>query len=374
MIEVPFHGNLRGVSKPRSIVRIDGYRTWFNSWEVNLNSTHEADDFTLELPFRITRNQQQGYLVNTPEYTTYLFTKSDVLVEIFVGYPQNPQQFQESDLTRIMYGYMDTAEIRADASGEIVTLTGRNMIAPFLDNKTTEKYQNMTSSAIAQMLAARRGLQASVTPTYTLTGKYYNGDHVEMNKDVSEWDLLTFLAEQEGYALRVKDNTLFFGPFDQVIGNITNAPPLNYTWGQNIESFTLSRSPHAAKNIEVEVHSYDQKTGKHILAKTARNYAMAQNTYHERYFYPGLTQDQAQKKAQSILDQLSKLEVTGTMNVAGNEQLTVDRRIALYGVGLGLSETYFVRKASHKFDYKNGYRCEITFSNLLLPDEQTGGM
>lgn len=373
---LPWHGNLRGSSKPRSIVRLDGNDVFFSNWNVNLNSTHQADDFQLELPFRTGRDIPQGYLVNTPDYVSYLFTNPQVLVEIFVGYPSGAT-YQASDLTRIMYGYMDTAELNFSDQKESVLLSGRNMIAPFIDNKTTEKYQNMTSSAIAIMLAQRRGLQYSVTPTYELTGKYYNGDNTSLNKDASEWDLLTFLAEQEGFELRVKDNTLYFGPFSTVVGAVTSSAPLPYTWGQNIVSLTLSKSPHASKDIIVEVHSYNSAKKQHIVAKSVKAYKQSNlQSYTERYFYPGLTQDQAQKKADSLRDQLSRLESVGTLSVSGNEQLTVDNQIQLYGVGLELSQNYFIRKAVHRFDHvtPNGYTSEITFSNLLLPDEQTGGI
>lgn len=376
MIVVPDHGNYRTASKPRSIVLIDGNPAWFDSWTVNLNSTHHADDFTIDFPFRITKNLPQGYFINTPDFPSYLMTNSDIKVEVYAGYPADASNFSTGDLTRIMYGYVDTIDLRLGISGETVSLAGRNMIAPFLDSKTTEKYQNMTSSAIAQMFAAKHGLQAVVTTTYTLTGAYYNGDTVEINKDISEWDLLTFLAEQEGFALRVMDNTLYFGSYDTVVGSIASLDPLNYTWGQNIEDLAITRTPHAAKNLIIDVHSYDYNQGKHVRATAQRTSQRANDVYHERYYFPGYTQDQCQKKAQSILDELSRLELVGTMKVSGNEQLKVDRQIALYGVGMGLSQNYYVRKSTHTFNQTNpdGYKCDVTFSNLLMPDEQTGGL
>jgi phage protein D len=387
-------GNVKGVSAPRSIVRLDGHSVNFIKWTVNLNSTHEADDFTITLPFKMTTNLAQGYLSATPDKASYLFTNSNVLVEVFVGFPKNPDKFQTSDLTRIMYGYMDTAELDFSDQGETVVLTGRNMMAPFIDTKSTVKYQNMTSSAIAQMLAKNHGLSSKVTPTYTLAGKYFQGDSTAINKDTTEWDLLAFLAEQEGFDIRVFDNTLYFGPFETIVGNVTK-DGLNYAWGQNIRELTLSRSPHAAKDIVVEVHSFDTVKTKHVkgsakkktvtyttstknvtaTAKNSTGTAGSTTTYTQCYFFPGLTQDQAQKKATAILNQLSKLEVTGTMSVAGNEKLTIDRLLVISGLGTGLSSNYYVRKASHNFDItSDGYRVDLDFSNLLLIDEFTGGL
>lgn len=374
MISVPWHGNLKGTSYPHSIVRLDGHEIIFNSWRVNLNSTHVADDFTVEMPFRIAQDMgRQTYLNNTPNYASYLMTNPDVLVEIFVGYSGSAAMPSVGNLTRIMYGYMDDVKIDLSEAGEKVTITGRNMVAPFLDNKTTQKYQNMVSSAIADMLAKSHNLKTVITPTYTMAGVYYNGDSAQLSSDITEWDLLTYLAEQEGFELRVKDDTFYFGPFDQIVGNVTN-DALAYTWGQNVMSLEIERQPHAAKNINVEVHSYDHAHNHHIKAKAVKVYSKATNTYTERYDYAGLTQDQAQKKAQSILDQLSRLEIMGTLDVTGNEKLTVDRKILLYGVGSGISDAYYVRKATHQYDNvgDGGYACNVTFSNLLLPDEQSG--
>lgn len=381
-------GNLKGISAPRSIVRLDGNSVNFINWQVNLNSTHEADDFTITLPFKMTTNLSKGYLTATPDNASYLFTNSNVLVEVFAGFPKNPNQFTTSDLTRIMYGYIDTAELDFSDQGETVVLTGRNMMAPFIDNKSTIKYQNMTSSAIAGMLAKSHGLSANVTPTYTLAGKYFQGDSTAINKDTTEWDLLSFLAEQEGFDIRVFDNTLYFGPFESIVGNVTT-DGLNYAWGQNIRELTLSRSPHAAKDLVVEVHSFDTIKTKHVKGsakKKAVTYTTSTknvtataksstDTYTQRYFFPGLTLDQAQKKATAILNQLSKLEVTGTMTVAGNEKLTIDRLLVISGLGTGLSTNYYVRKAAHNFDItSDGYRVDLDFSNLLLIDEFTGGL
>lgn len=366
MIIVPDHGNQRGVSKPRSIVRLDGHDVWFNSWTVNLNSTSEADDFTLELPFGIMRNQPQSYLVNTPDHASLLMEKADIKVEIYVGYPQNAEQFTDSELTRLMYGYVDTIEITCNDQGELVTLSGRNLVARLLDNKVTDKYQNMTASAIVDKIAKKRNMKSKISSTYTLVGVNANDDSVEMSSDQSEWDFLLSLAEQEGFSLRVSDDTLYFGEFDEVIGMVSAGEPLAYTWGQNIEAFTLTRAPHATKTVVVDVHSYQQSSSLHILASAKQEYANSTDTYHEHYFFTGLTQAQAQKKANSLLGQLSRLEKTGTMSVAGNEHIKVDRRIGLYGVGAGISDFYYVRQASHNFDYSSGYTTDITFSNISI--------
>jgi phage protein D len=371
MINVPDHGNRQPHTTPRSIVRIDGKEMWFNSWSVNLNSASQADDFSIEFPFRIMKEATPAYLINTIEHPSHLLVKSDILVEIFVGYPEDPGKFDASSLKRIMYGVVDSIEINCSSSGEIVSISGRNMVAAFLDHKTNGKFPNLTASEIAKNLAANRRMKTEITDTFTKVGAYANEDSVEMDNDSqSEWDLLTHLAEQEGFIARVIDDTLYFGPFEEQEGVGRNAPEIyNYTWGQNILDFSIIRNPHAAKNLYVDVHSYNSSSGQHVLASVHKHFEGAESDYRERHFFNSLNQEQAEYMATSILTQLGQNELTGTLHVSGNEKLRVDGKIALYGVGHLLSDIYFIKKAAHKFSLSDGFRTELSISNFLMGGE-----
>lgn len=376
MIKTSKNGNLRGFSKPRSIVLLNGNAMNFNNWTVNLNSTQQASDFSINFPFKIGNNLNQGYLVGSPDFASYLFTNPNIKVEVYSGYPKNPDHYTIDDLTRIMNGYMDQAELDLDNNGEIITISGRDLTAPFLDNQTTIKYQNMTSSAIAIMLAKKRGLKYSVQSTYTLTGKYYNADHSRMTTQMAEWDMLTFLADQEGFAVLVIDDTLYFKPFEQIVGIVSN-DPMKYAWGQNVLNMTLTKSPHASKDIIVDVHSYDKTLKRHVTATAKKTFSSSGGTtYHEVYYYSGLTLSQCQKIAKSKLSVLSQLEVTGTMTVSGDPNLVVNRQIDISGTGKYLDGNYYIRQATHNFDMavgqnSGGYQCDLQFSNLLMADQQT---
>lgn len=115
----------------------------------------------------------------------------DVQIELFGGFPTNPNAFSQAELTRFILGMAD--EIDVDPMANTVTIHGRDLSAPLIDLKTTEKFQNQTASEIAQTLAQRNGLLAAVTPTSILSGTYYKQDHVNLSSDRSQWDLLTYL-------------------------------------------------------------------------------------------------------------------------------------------------------------------------------------
>jgi hypothetical protein len=381
MIPVKYKGNMRGFSYPRSIVLFNGNPMYHSRWTCDLNNTSSAGNFSVDLPFKTGVNLNPGYLVNSPEHTSYLFTNPNVKVEVYVGFPKNPNHFTVDDLTQIMVGYMDQAELnfglQSSTGWEVVTVTGRDMTAPFLDSQTTLKYQNMTSSSIAIMMAKKHGLKYSVKTTYTLVGKYYNADHSRMSTQLSEWDLLNYLADHEGFASVVIDETLYFRPFDEIVSVIASHP-LNYTWGQNILDLRLTKSPHASKDIIIDVHSYDSTKKRHVTATAKKTYSgSGGQSYHEVYYYANKTLAQCQAIAKSKLTVLSQLEVTGTMTVSGDPELVVNRQIELFGTGVGLDQSYYIREATHSFDTTStgensgGYQCDLTFSNLLVENQQT---
>ena len=99
--------------------------------------------------------------------------------------------------TQLILGQIDDVEY--DPVNRTITFTGRDLSAPLIDSKTAEKFQNQKSYQIAQTLAARHGLTANVQKTTTLAGTYYDIDHVVLTQEQTEWDLLVYLAKQEGF-------------------------------------------------------------------------------------------------------------------------------------------------------------------------------
>jgi phage protein D len=298
-----------------------------------------------------------------------LLTTDNIPVQVYVGYPNDPLNFGISNLTQIMDGTLDTARWNFDKSGEIVTLNGRNAVGKMLDTKAVNKYPNSTSSAIASMFAIEHGLTPVVTPTSTLAGTFYNQQSSVLSTDTSEWDLLLFLAAQENFIVRVKGKKLLFGPYGTVTG-YADQTALSYTWGKDVESLEFERSPYAAKDLVVKVVSYDRNYKNHIVATAkSSNGSSSSSQYTETYIIPGLTRDQAQKKAQYILWELSRSQIIGQMTTAGDTNLAIDRKLSIYGVGQGLSETYYLTRVTQSFDKDAGFGTDCSFSSSFASDE-----
>lgn len=364
----------------RGLVIVNGQQVKFQSFGVEQNAFSAADSFEIVLPFFI-RNTRNGDLVlaNGPDFQSILLTQDVVPIQVYVGYPSNPRRFSASDLTQIMDGYMDTARWNFNKNdGEIVTLNGRNAVGPMMDTKTSDKYPNLTASAIAEKFAANHGLTAVVTATSTLAGTYYNQNSTILGNDASEWDILLFLAQQEDFVVRVKGKELLFGPYSVVTGYVSQ-DPIKYTWGKDIEALEFERSPHAARDVIVKVITWDRDSKARIIetAKSTTQYAKriyggSRAAYTETYVIPGLTRQQAQKQARAICYELSRCQVIGQIDTAGNPDMAIDRKVAIYGVGQGLTDTYYLNRVTHNYDINAGYACSSSFSNQFLSNDQGG--
>jgi len=360
------------ISAPRSIVVIGGYEVPFESWRVEQTGFEQADTFEVDLPFDITQEKGDVLLSNNPVSASSLITEPDIQVEIYRGVPNDPNNYTKNDLTQNMYGFVDTMDLYFDDTGEYLKLTGRSLAALLIDTVATDKFPNKTSSQIAQIFAHEHGLNPVITPTNTLAGTYYNDDSTVISNDSSEWDILQFLAQQEGFVARVKSNTLYFGPVEQVTD--MNLSPIPLTWGDNIMELNIERSPQAARDLEVNVISYDRNHKKRIVgtAKSTANYSkklfnqVNRDKYKETYMIPGLTQSQAQARAKSILNTLSAQQYIGTLKTYGDFNFSIDRRITLNGVGKVLSQIYYINRVTETFDFDKGFDVEIAFINQLL--------
>ena len=353
-------GFFRGHSKPKALIKANGAEipVW-SSFRVENNAFSVADSFEIKLPWDVTEVPKWTMLASSPSHQSVFLTGSDIPVEIFLDFPVN-RQFNQK---RIMYGKMDVARWNFGSDGEFVTLVGRNLTGKLIDKKTTEKYQNQTASQVATKFFTEHGLKPQVTGTSKSIGTYLNDNQAHLTQETTEWDLLLWLAQEEGFACRVVDNTGYFGPRSE-IQNL-NAEPLVYTWGQNILDLEIERSPQAARNIIVEVVSWH---GKQRIVEKATSREHVEEKFIQRYCIPGITREQAQKRARAILEELSYQEMYGRLRTDWVPEFGTDRRIGLFGVGLGLSQVYYVTKVTTEGNLDGGISAEISFVNNYIQD------
>jgi phage protein D len=287
-------------------------------------------------------------------------------LEIFAGFKDQSGGGQPLSL---IYAQVD--EVEHDPVSRVLTLTGRDLSARFLDNKTAEYFQQKTASDIIQILAARHGMQASFTRTTQKVGTYYELCNVRLSKDMSEWDLLMLLAQHEDFDLWVSKETLNFQPPVP-----DNSDPYVLEWsdqgeGNKVANFIdlkMQRSQTLAKDIIVKVQSWNQAQETTVVAEAKRNQANKSQrsggaaqifTFHP----PNLNKDQADKFAASRLEDITKHERIVTGKLPGDSLLTHRSLIKLVGTGTSWDQTYNVDTVTRRLSFTEGYDMEFRAKN-----------
>ena len=274
----------------------------------------------------------------------------------------------------LIVGQVD--DVDWDLTSTVITLTGRDLSAAFIDNKTAEKFQNQTASQIAQTLAIRRGLDSNVQATTTLAGTYYEIDHALTTQEETEWDLLVYLAEREGFDVWVSGTTLYFQP-----SPATTAPPYvmlasrnpDGTFVSNASQLRVSRSQTLARDVIVMVRSWNQKqqraftvTAKRSQAKKKQRSGGTAQTY--SFIRPNLTRDQAQQFAEAKAEEITRHERVLNAELPGDSALTTRATVRLVGTGTDWDQLYYPDSVTRRLSMSEGYRMTLRAKNHSVQD------
>jgi phage protein D len=350
--------------QPRGLVKVNGevLQGW-TSWEVKNTGIYTADTFRVELSLT-------AQPLNRP--WSWWEQQQQLQIEIFAGFPADPVNFSSDDLTSFILGNADISD--TDPFRRRMTLTGRDLTAAMIDAKSDQKYPNLTSSQIVTRLASQYGLTPNVTATKTKVGVYYDIDHVVVTAERSIWDLLSYLAQREGFQVGVTGNTLNFGP------RPTDTQPYVIQWQEpqpipsaNVTDIRFSRNLTLARDVVVKVRSWNMAQ-KAAYTKTATiKHAAGSPGQPQVYSYviPGLTPDQCQQKAQSLAHSISQHEAKFSADLPGDiEPLTSDT-LEVQGTGTVYDQIYYPSTITRSMRMptapgdEGGFRMSIDAKNVL---------
>ena len=348
--------------QPRALVQVNGTTVpALMSLEIDETAFSQPSTFRVELAVQA--------LPPGNDLAWWMRTMDEIDVEIFIGFPSDPTDYDASDLTSMFYGRADDVEV--DWAGQTMSVSGRDLSAKLADVKSAQKYVNQKASDVATMLAAQYGLTPKVTPTKTPIGKFYSIDHVDQHDDRTQWDLLSWLARDEQFVVFVQAKELHFQPKPSA-----SQTPQVFHWtppsggaGFNEGNFirlSSRRELTVAKGIKVEVKSWNSKKN-NGYSKTAQNGGQNPQTY--SYVIAGLEPDDCQARAKQLLAELSQHEKTLTIEGPADNSLTVADVIQLSGTGTALDQIYFPSQIKRTFDAEGGYRWEIE-AKLIPPADE----
>lgn len=275
----------------------------------------------------------------------------------------------------LVQGLVDSVVL--DPVTTLVRIEGRDLTAALIETRTQEAFANRTSSEIATLLAQRHGLTPTVTPTTTPVGRYYQNEHDritlnQFSRATTEWDLLVFLARQEGFDVFVQGTALFFQPPQN------DADP-HVLHPADLSDLRLQRSLTLARDIEVTVKSWNSRQ-KNAFAQTAK--ASGRRSpggsslgpqRPQRYVLvrPNLTPDQALQLAQRKLAELTQHERVVEAGMPGELTLTPRSQIVLAGTGTDFDQTYFVDAIERTLSPQTGFTQRIRAKNSSPRTETT---
>lgn len=351
------------VRKPRGKVRVNGLilDNW-TGFDVRVNSHYVSDTYTVKLPLYA---QPADYGLD------FWMEATDLVAELLV-------ESQDSSNTKsLIIGPVDNVGV--DAMTGVVTFSGRDWSGALIETKIlTTDFLNLTASQAARKIVGQHvGLTGAITETKTPIGVYYGDQNVQVRSahQMTEWDFLTALADQEGFQVLVDNATLYFGPpptldkGNPFIVNMEmrqNGPPQR----GNATQLSITRSLTFARDVYVTVKSADPVTGKAVTAEfhsvaSARGNRAGQKLPAQRYFYniPSLNQSQAQQKAQALAKQITLQErlLIGTM--PGDPTLTKSTVIQLIGTNSLADQYYYPDSINHRLSFDGGYLMDVHAKN-----------
>lgn len=354
--------------RPRGAVKVNGVLIpgWM-TFDIDNNNFFSADTF---------RCSFSGSRLPDDRNTAWFSEQKDMFVELFIGFPQNPAAYTPDDLKSWIYGQVD--HITVDPVTNTIEVDGRDLTRVFIDTKTTQKWPNQTSSQIATMLAQKHGLTAAVRATTTKVGKYYEIDHVNMADERSEWDILNYLAELEGFRVWVRGQTLYFQPppdpskatpypvVYQVVETAGGAPKANF------ENLKMKRALTVSRGIQVKIRSWNKKYAKGFVVsypsnvKTIKVGSSTVGTGAQIYSktVPNLTQDQALQRAQQWYQQLVAHEMRlEDLELPGDSDLDITSIIQFNGTGTAFDQQYFPDSIHRSLNFEGGYSMTVNAKN-----------
>ncbi len=275
--------------------------------------------------------------------------------------------------TSLVRGAVDSVSI--DPSFGVVWLHGRDLTAALVEARTQETFANRTASEIASLLAARHHLSPCVSPTTTVVGRYYQSEHdrITLNQfshATTEWDLLAFLARQEGFDVFVEGTTLHFQP------TTPTTQPAKSLRPEDVLDIKLERSLTLARDIEVVVKSWNSRQNSAFVQRaraTGRRDAKRTGAQPQRYVFvqPNLTPDDALKLAQRKLAELTRHERCIRIDMPGELQLTPRSTIALEGTGTEFDQTYYIDVIERRLRHDGGLTQHIRARNTSPRTEES---
>jgi phage protein D len=259
----------------------------------------------------------------------------------------------------LVTGYADSLDV--DPVRGVAVLNGRDLTSLFIAAQTAETFLNQTAAGIAGTLAARRGLTPNITASTGLVGRQYQIDRTrsllaQHSRATSEWDILTWLADQEGCDVWVDGTTLNFQPFaaPTTIGTITPT---------TCNSLHIHQALDLAGGMQVVVKSWGSQ-GQQAISETAASAPGTSGGVTLTAVRPNLSSADALGLARTALTQLSAHAIEVSFDMPGDLTTLPRTGISLSETGANFDGIYEVVEVEKRISFERGFTQSVTARGL----------
>jgi prophage tail gpP-like protein len=249
----------------------------------------------------------------------------------------------------MLLGQADFVEI--DPIRREVSVDGRDLTALFIEARTQETFQNQTASDIAILLATRQGLIPNVTATASPVGRNFQSQYARTTLDqhgrfTTEWDLLTRLADQEGFDVWVDQQVLnFMAP--AALTTVALTPG-------DCVSLRLERTLSLEGALSVAVRSWDCR-GQTSISQTATLGGGSGGSPDYVIVRPNVTADMAQTIAQRVLGEMAQHALCIDVELPGELTMQPRMGLALSDTGTDFDGLYVISDVERRMSFGHGF-------------------
>ena len=320
-----------------------------------------ADTFSVDLSYF-------AVLSKAPQYDkNWWSTVTNIPISIGVGYVNSAlDQTWSTFPTQFLAGSVDMVDF--DWKQKKITITGRDGTSAFIDHKIDADmgaFTNMTSSQIIAQLATSRGFTVNqITSTSTLAGTYFGDSNAMMMQDRTEWDVMTFLAQQEGFIVAMIGNGIYFGPSANGTPwsvNFTDVA-LGSTSSANVMSLKTKHNLTLARGVEVTVQTFSQNDGvTHSSSATGTPKGMKISGNPAQFFLsvpkgtPAMILSEVNKRLAQFISHERPIEI----ECPGDETLTILQPIQVTGTGTAWDTSYPIDTIERTMNLQDGFRMAV---------------
>jgi phage protein D len=272
----------------------------------------------------------------------------------------------------LIEGEVTAMEAEYDNAGSRAVVRGYDGSHRLHRGRTTQTYQNVKDSDIAQTIAQRAGLQPG-----TIDDSQTTHEHVSQ-VNLSDWDFLKARAAEIGFEVAVSEGRLHFRrpvPSQQAPaqGDFQSSDPLQLVFGQDLLEFR-PRVSSSEQVKDVKVRGWDLRAKQVVIGSAPAGTtsvqlpdtpaALAQRFGGPTYTavdHPLSSQREVDATAKAVAEQIGSAVAEAEGVARGNPRLRAGTAISVGVVAADFVGRYTLTHTRHVFDAR-GYRTRFEVS------------